>query len=96
LPLESRARELDHLGPLLGFIGDELAEVGRPAPKPYTAKGSKPRLDLGIGKSRVDLLVECIDDLGARVFLRSDPRTSPPARGRVVSPDVSSPNISRD
>jgi len=23
------ARELDHPGPLVGFIGDELAEVGR-------------------------------------------------------------------
>src|SRR5262249_36808785 len=26
--LHFEARELDHLGPLLGFLGDELAEVG--------------------------------------------------------------------
>jgi hypothetical protein len=91
LLLESRARELHHLGPLLCFLCEEPAEVGGRAHKAYTAKGSKPRLDLCIGKGRVDLLVEYIDDLGTRVVLacRSQGFTSSAGtcrqpRGRVV------------
>ena len=50
-----RAREFDHLGPLLGFLGDELAEIGRRAGHHRAAQVSKPRLDLGIGETGVDL-----------------------------------------
>src|SRR6516165_12567331 len=49
------ARELHHLTPLLGFFGDELAEVGRRAWKCGGAPLGKPRVQLGIGKGRVDL-----------------------------------------
>jgi len=34
----------DHLGPLLGFVGDERADKGR------ASQVGKPRLDLGIGE----------------------------------------------
>src|SRR5262249_18938518 len=59
-------RELDHLAPLLGVIGDELAEVGGSAWKCSGTQLGEPRLHLGIGESRVDLLVELVDDLGRR------------------------------
>src|SRR6516164_11070727 len=60
LPLD--ANGLHHLAPLLGFIGDELSEVGRRARKARTAQLSKPCLNLGIGKPRIDLFVERFDD----------------------------------
>jgi hypothetical protein len=43
------ARELDHLAPLLGLLGDELPEVGGRARKDWAGQFGKPRLDLGIG-----------------------------------------------
>src|SRR5205807_2643006 len=57
---------LDHLGPLFGFFNDELSEIGRRARDYDAAKIDEPRLDLGIGKGRVALLVDCGDDLGRR------------------------------
>jgi hypothetical protein len=36
-------RELDHLGPLLGFVGDELAEVAGRSRKRRAAQVGKPR-----------------------------------------------------
>src|SRR5258708_40338661 len=39
-------RELDHLGPLLGFSGDQLAEVGGLARKTRRAEVSKSRFGL--------------------------------------------------
>src|SRR6516165_3863091 len=62
------AGELDHLAPLFGLFGDELAEVGRRAWKWGGAPLGKPRLHLGIGKGRVDLRVELLDDVSGRVF----------------------------
>src|SRR5215475_10139960 len=56
----------DHLAPFLGFLGDELAEVGRRADKRCASEVSEPRLDFGIGEGRVDLLVELVDDLSWR------------------------------
>ena len=44
------AGELDHLGPLLGLIGDELAEVGGRARERRGPRLAKPRLYGGIGK----------------------------------------------
>src|SRR5260370_30539289 len=35
-------RSLDHLGPLCGFVGDELAEIGGRAPKPPAAHVREP------------------------------------------------------
>src|SRR5262245_36202336 len=57
----------DHLGPLLGFFGDELSEVGGRATEHCASKIDKPRLDLGIGERRVEFLVELVDDLSGRV-----------------------------
>src|SRR5258705_9078385 len=53
--------KLDHLGPFLGFVGDEFAEVGRRTPKYRAVQVGKPRLDLGISKAGVDLPVEYVD-----------------------------------
>ena len=66
------AGELDHLAPLLGLIGDELAEVGGRARKHRAAHVGDPRLDLGIGEARIDLLVELVDDFGGRVLGRAE------------------------
>src|SRR5262245_23889346 len=56
----------DHLGPLLGFVGDELAEIGRRTLKDRYAQGGKSRLDLGISEGGIDFLVELVDDFGWR------------------------------
>src|SRR4029077_1297620 len=61
----------DHFAPLLGFVGDELAEVGRGQRKHSAAQVGDPSLHLGIGKARVDLLVELVDDLGGRALWRT-------------------------
>src|SRR5207302_10683871 len=61
------ARGLDHLAPLLGFVGDELPEVGGRAGQRCATQLGKPRLDLGVGEARVDLPVELIDNLEGRV-----------------------------
>src|SRR4051794_23906836 len=61
--LRLEAGELDPLAPFLGFVCYELSEVGGRARQQRAAQISKPRLDLGIGKPSVDLLVELVDDL---------------------------------
>ena len=40
------AGELDHLGPLFGFVGQELAELGRRAGDDLGTKVAEPRLCL--------------------------------------------------
>src|SRR5262249_16837347 len=60
------ARELHHLAPLLGFVSDDLCEVGARA-RQRLAEVSQTDLHLGVGEGRVDLLVELLDDLGWRV-----------------------------
>src|SRR5215510_1291304 len=62
----------NHLAPLLGFVGDELSKLGGGAGKNRAAQFGEPRLDRRIGESRVDLLIEHIDDLDARSPGRSD------------------------
>src|SRR5262249_2912039 len=52
------AGELHHLGPFLGFRGDEVAEVAGRAKERHRAKVGKARLERGIGKPRLDLPVE--------------------------------------
>jgi hypothetical protein len=49
-----------HFAPLLGLVGDKLAEVGGRAWKHCATKVGKPRLDFGIGEARVDLRVELV------------------------------------
>jgi hypothetical protein len=48
----------DHLGPLLGFVRDELAEVGGGTGKNRTAQIAEPSLYLGVGEAGIGLLVE--------------------------------------
>ena len=62
----------DHLAPFLGFLGDELAEIGRRPRERRAAQVGKPRLHLGVGKSSVDFLVELVDDFGRGVLGRAD------------------------
>ena len=53
----------DHLAPLLGLVGDELAEVGGRADKRCASQVGKLRLHFGIGESSVNLFVELVDHL---------------------------------
>src|ERR1700704_4225274 len=62
-----RAGELDDLAPFFRFFGHEFTELRRRNGKDRRAKVGKPRLQLGIGKARVDLLVELVDDVSRRV-----------------------------
>src|SRR5262249_55833136 len=48
---------LHHLAPLLGFLGDQLAEVSGRTRKHRAAEVSEPRFHVGIGEASVDLLV---------------------------------------
>src|SRR5262249_5527252 len=70
-------RELDHLGPLLGFVSDELSEFGRRYRHRHAPKVGKPRLKLGVAEDGIDLSVELLDDLSGRVFRHANavPRT---------------------
>src|SRR5262245_38957090 len=54
------AREFDHLAPFLRFVGDELAKVGGREREHVATQVGKPRLHLGIGEGRIDLLVELL------------------------------------
>src|SRR5258705_6597235 len=56
----------DHLAPLLDFLRDELSEIGGRAAEHRAVQVGKPRLHLGVGEARIDLLVELVDDLGGR------------------------------
>src|SRR6478752_5922439 len=56
----------DHIGPFLGFFGDQLAELDRRSRQRRAAEVSETGLHLGVVESRVDLLVELVDDLGRR------------------------------
>src|SRR5215831_12944177 len=60
------AGELDHLAPLLGFVCDHLGELSRRSRQRLAAEVSETGLHLGVVESRVDLLVELVDDLGRR------------------------------
>src|SRR5262249_17552302 len=60
------AGELNYLGPFLGFFGDQLAELGRRSRQRRAAEVSETSLHLRVVESRVDLLVELVDDLGRR------------------------------
>jgi hypothetical protein len=54
----------DHLTPLLSLFGNELTEVGGRACKRDAPKVCEVRLQLGISETRIDLLVELLDDPG--------------------------------
>ncbi len=50
----------DHPAPLLGFRGDEVPEVCGRARNRDAAQIGEPRLHLGIGEARVNLLVDFV------------------------------------
>ena len=77
----------DHLGPLLGFLRDEPAEIGGRADERRVAELGQLRLDPGIGEACVDLVIEPVDDLGRGVLGRAGTNAlaSKPAGIRPVS-----------
>jgi hypothetical protein len=89
-------RSPDHLAPFLGFIGDELAEVGGRERENVASQVGEPRLDFGIGEAGIDLLVQPFDDFGGRVAGRTKavkvarliarPRSEYPAAPANASP----------
>src|SRR5262245_3129469 len=62
----------DHLAPLLGFLGDELGEVGGREREHLATEIGKPRLDFRIGEAGVDLRIELVNNVGGRVLGRAD------------------------
>src|SRR5262245_35089305 len=62
--------KFDHLGPLLGVVGNKLPEIGGRARKDR-ALLDEACPDARIGKTRVDLPIELVDDLGGRVLGRT-------------------------
>src|SRR6266851_6906208 len=75
---QSRSRRLDvghadHLGPLVSFVGNEFAELGRRHRHWHASQIGEPHLHLGIGKAGIYLPVDLVDDLGRRSFWRADP-----------------------
>ena len=73
----------DHLGPLLDFVGNELAEVGRRARKHRATQVGKPRLYFEVGEPGVDLSVELVNNFGGCVLRRADAE----ANARLVAGD---------
>ena len=58
----------DHLAPLLGFVGNKLAEIGGRTCEHCCAEIGEPRLKVGIGKARIDLRFNVLM-ISAGVFL---------------------------
>src|SRR5258707_13926443 len=76
----------NHLGPLVSFVGNEFAELGRRHRHWHAAQIGEPRLHPGIGKAGIYLLVDLADDLGRRAFWRADsvPRAGLVARDKLA------------
>src|SRR5262245_42587106 len=72
------ASRLDHPGPLLGFVGYMLSQVGWRERKRRSAQFQQSFLDLGISESGIDLGIELIDDLRRSIFGGAE--SLPPAR----------------
>src|SRR5439155_20520624 len=70
--------ELDHFRPLVGLVGDELAEIGARHWLWHETQIDEPHIDLGVGERGVGLLVEEIEDLHRCVSGRSN--ALPPVR----------------
>ena len=61
----------DYLAPLIGFIGDELAEIGGRAGKRRASEISEPSFQFGIGQPSIDLPVQRIDEPCGRALRRT-------------------------
>src|SRR5215468_9489378 len=59
-------RKLDHLAPLLDFVGDELSKVCGRTREHRSSQVGEAFLHVGVGKSGIDLLVELLDNLRGR------------------------------
>src|ERR1700736_561832 len=69
-PLVSlEAGRADHLAPLRGIIGDELAKLGRGHGRRLSSHIGKSRVELGVCETGINLAVELVDDV-ARGFSR--------------------------
>src|SRR5262249_41475546 len=64
----------DHLAPLLGLLGQGPAVLAGRQRQRRAAEIGEARFDLGIGKRRVDLAIEPVDDFGRHVFGRANPQ----------------------
>jgi hypothetical protein len=71
----------NHLAPLLDFVGDELAKVRGRARKRCAPQIGHPRLQLGIGEARIDLIVQLVDDPGRRSLWRAEAEPATKQRG---------------
>src|SRR5262245_24776962 len=80
------AAEFDDLGPLFGFVGDQLGEVSGRARKRRAAELSETGLDRGIGKAGIGFLVELVDDLNRRGLrcAEAEPETRFVARHKLT------------
>src|SRR5262252_7827114 len=67
------ASELDHLAPLICFVGHEFSKGGRCHRHRLSSQSKQPRLHSRISKDRVDLIVELADDRRWCVFGRAEP-----------------------
>jgi hypothetical protein len=66
--------------PALGFVRDELAEVGGRTRKRWTHDG-KPRLDLRVGKRGVDLSLLSLPMISAGAFFGAPRPNQPQSKG---------------
>src|SRR5262249_30317120 len=76
-PVEAASLRLDigcadQLPPIFGFTHDELAEVSRRTHKHSGPHVGKPCPNLRIDQTRVDLVVELVNDRGGRIPGRTD------------------------
>src|SRR5260370_26079285 len=80
-------RELHHLSPFLGFLGDELGEVGRRACKYFTAEFRHSCRRHRLGERPVDLPIEPLDDLarGALVHANAEEAGHRVARDNIAN-----------
>src|SRR5262249_17868573 len=67
-----RAREFHHLGPLPGFVRDELAEFGGRHRHRHATQTGEPRFDRGIGGAGVNCIVKLVNNLRRWVLGRAD------------------------
>src|SRR5262249_724747 len=67
------ASELDHLAPLICFVGHEFSEGGRCHRHRLSSQSNQPRLHSRISKDRVDLIVELVEDRRWCVFGAAEP-----------------------